>query len=238
MKSSKFLSGVFAILGSFFLAHTSSAYLQYTYASDTLEWQNTILNGYDYGEEISDDDEGDIAFGFSFKVDEGLVSDTTPTSFIIQSADFFADKGLGNQYGESDLRSLVYGKVIINPDRTIKFWNVIFAVEVKNLADSAYLNKLRDHDIRVISAGGATTCNCDRLWEDLNITTQRPYNTWIIAATLENYYRSDSDISNWSVKQATVSESGSLALVGIGLMGCLFMRRKQRPNFNLAPHCR
>lgn len=225
MKIFKFLPYIPAILSSFFIAQSSSAYLQYTYESDALEWQYTHLNGYEY-DEINNDPDGNIVFRFSFNVDENLLSSTAPTSFIIKDADVFTDTTMGSEYYDPDFHSLFYGKIIINPDRTIKFWNFVTAIEVRDLNENNYLNNLRDHDVRIISAGGLTTCNCDRFWEDVNITTQRPHNTWIIAAILDSHYRNESDFDNWTV--TPVSESGSLALLGIGLAGCLFMRRKEK----------
>ena len=227
MKPFHFLPRVLVILGSFFIAHTSAAYLQYTYTSDALEWQTTFLNDYDWGAEINNDPDGKIEFGFSFNLDESLLSSTSPSSFIIQNAEIVTDTTMGNEYYEPDFHSLVYGKVIINPDRTIKFWNLIFAIEARDLNESTYLNNLINHNVRVISAGGTTTCNCDRFWEDVNIVTRRPQNTWIVAATLDNYYRNDSDFDNWSLTQISVSEPGSLILVALGLTGFLVMRRRE-----------
>lgn len=241
MKTFHFFQSCVAILGSFFIAQTSSAYLQYTYSSDALEWQTSILNGEDYGLELSTDADGKIAFGFSFNIDETLLSDTAPTSFIIKDAEIVTDTTVGNEYLTPDFHSLFYGKIVINPDKTIKFWNFVTAIEVRDLADSRYRNHLRDHDIRFISAGGVTTCNCDRFWEDINITIPRPQNTWIIAATLENQYRSASDFNNWTITEITapmaaavsVPESSSLSLFGIGLVGCMLMRRREKLKIQL-----
>jgi len=231
----------FAILSSFFIAHTSSAYLQYTYSSDALEWQRSILNGEDYGLELSTDPDGKVAFGFSFNIDENLLSDTAPTSFIIKDAEVVTDTTVGNEYYTPDFHSLFYGKIVINPDRTIKFWNFVTAMEVRDLADNRIQNHLRDHDIRFITAGGASTCNCDRFWEDLNIIIPRPQNTWVIAATLENQYRNASDFGNWTINSITipsaalvsVPESNSLALLGVGLAGIMLMRRREKLKTNV-----
>ena len=227
MKKFHFFQSCVAVFGSFFIAQTSAAYLQYTYTSDALEWQTSILNGEDYGLELSTDADGKISFGFSFNIDENLLSDTSATAFIIKDANVFTDTTVGNEYLTPDFHSLFYGKIIINPDRTIKFWNFVTAIEVRDLAESRYLNHLRDHDIRIITGGGTTTCNCDRFWEDINITIPRPQNTWIIAATLENQYRSESDFNNWTITPVDVPESSSLILMSIGLAGCFLIRRKK-----------
>lgn len=229
MKTPKLLSNIFAITVSFFIAQSSSAYLQYTYESDALDWQFTKLNDFDFdGGEINNDPDGNLIFRFSVNIDEAQLSSTTPTSFIVKDANVFTDLAFGGEYYDPSFHSLFYGKITINPDRTIKFWNFITTVEVSDLNEGNYLNKLRDHDVRIISAGGATTCDCDRYWEDLNITTQRPYNTWIIAAKLDNHYSVDSDWNNWTVTEISVAEPGSLALMIFGLTGCLLLRRKHK----------
>lgn len=138
-----------------------------------------------------------------------------------------ASREFGNEYSTPHFHSLFYGKIIINPDRTIKFWNFVTAIEVRDLAESRYLNHLRDHDIRIITGGRLTTCNCDRFWEDINLTIPRPQNTWIIAATLENQYRSESDFNNWTVTEVNVPEPNSLTLATIGLLGVLMLRNRK-----------
>lgn len=227
MKPFMLLLQFFGILSSFFIAQISSAYLQYTYSSDVLEWQSTFVNDTDFGEEINNDDDGNIIFNFSFDIDENLLSDAAPTSFIIKNANVVSDTSLGDFFYDLDFHSLVYGRVIINPDRTINYWNLILDLAIRDPRESDRLNNLRDHDIRIISGGGLNTCNCDRFWEDINVTTQRPYNTWIIAATIDNQYRNDSSFAHWSVAQTQVAEPGSLLLVFIGLVGFLMLRRKE-----------
>lgn len=227
MKKSHFFHCFFAIVGSLFIAQTASAYIQYAYSSDALEWQYTKFNEQSY-EEINDDPDGKINFNFSFEIDENLLSSTAPTLLTVKNANVFTDTATANEDYERSLRSAVSGTVKINPDKTINFWNFIFAIDVSDLNESNYLNNLRDHNVRIISAGGATTCNCDRFWEDINITTQRPYNTWIIAATLDNHYRNQSDFDNWTVTEVNVPEPGSLALASIGLLGFLLRRRSLR----------
>jgi hypothetical protein len=227
MKPFILLPHLFVLLSSFFIAQTSSAYLQYTYASDALEWQSSFLNNEDFGDEINNDPDQQIVFNYSFNIDESLLSDLTPTSFIIKNAEVYSDRSLGDAPHAPDFNPLVSGRVIINPDRTIQYWNFILNLSLSDPDESEYLNKLRDHDIRIASIGGRNTCNCDRFWEDLNLTTQRPYNTWIIAATVDNHYRSESDFNNWSVKQAPVSEPGPLILIAFGIMGILAIRRNK-----------
>ena len=227
MKPSIILPRLFVMLSSFFIAQTSFAYLQYTYTSDVLEWQSTFLNDMDFGEEINVDEDRSIAFNYSFNIDENLLSDSSPTSFIINNADVYSDRSLGNPFHEFDFHSLVYGRVIINPDKTIQYWNLIFDIAVSNLSEYEQVSRLQDHDIRIISGGGRNTCNCDRLWEDINLTIPRPHYTWIIAASVDNYYRSESDFNNWSVEQSSVAESNPLMLAAIGLMGILIIRRQR-----------
>jgi hypothetical protein len=62
MKPFILLRRLFVIFSSYLIAQTSFAHLQYTYTSDVLEWQSTLLNGMDFGEEISNDPGGEIFF--------------------------------------------------------------------------------------------------------------------------------------------------------------------------------
>jgi hypothetical protein len=226
MKPFIILPRLFVMLSSFFIAQTSFAYLQYTYTSDVLEWQSTFLNGMDFGEEINVDEDRSIAFNYSFNIDENLLSDSSPTSFIINNADVYSDRSLGNPFHEPDFHALVYGRVIINPDKTIQYWNLILDLAISDLSENEQVSRLQDHDIRIISGGGRNTCNCDRLWENINLTTRRPHDTWIVAASVDNYYRSESDFNNWSVEQSAVAESNPTMLLAIGLMGILVIRKK------------
>jgi len=227
MKHFIFLPHFFVILSSFFIAQTSSAYLQYTYSSDVLEWQSTILNDWDYGSELNSDEDGNIAFNFSFDIDENLFSAVTPTSFTITNANIYSDTSLGEPFDETDFQSIVNGQIIVNPDMTINYWNFILDIAVSDPRENDQLNELRDHDLRIMSAGGVNTCNCNRFWEDINVTTQRPYNTWIIAATIDNQYSNDSSFTDWSVEQTEVAEPVSLLLMIIGIIGVLMMRRRE-----------
>lgn len=226
MKPFILLRRFFVIFSSFTIAQFSFAHLQYTYTSDALEWQSTLLNGMDFGEEISNNPGSKISFNFSFDIDENLLSDSAPTSFTIRNADAHSDRSLGDPFYEFSVDSSTYGTVVINPDKTIRYWNFLLNLDITNLGENDLVNKLQDHDIRIVSRGGLSTCNCDRLWENMNLTTRRPHDTWIIAATVDNYYRSESDFDNWSVEQLSVAESNPLMLVAIGLMGILVIRRK------------
>jgi len=230
MKPFILLPHFFVMLSSFFIAQTSFAHLQYTYTSDVLEWQSTLLNGVDFGEAIKNNDDENIVFNYLFNIDENLLSDAAPTSFIINNADVYSDRSLSDPFHEFALDSLTYGTVIINPDKSIRYWNFILDIAITDLDENNLVNNLRDHDIRIISQGGLTTCNCDRLWENMNLTTRRPHDTWIIAASVDNYYRSESDFDNWSVEQLSVTESNPLILVAMGLMGILVMRKKIASN--------
>jgi len=232
MKAFILLRPLFAILSSFLIAQTSSAYLQYTYSSDVLEWQSTLLNDEDFGEEINSDEDKNIFFNYSFNIDENLLSSTTPTSFIINNADVYSERSLGDPYFEPDFHSVVFGKVIINSDKTIRYWNLTLDLAINAINEYEIVNKLSDHDIRILSKGGLSTCNCDRLWEDINLTTRRPHDTWIITSTVDNYYRSANDFDNWSVNQLSVMESNPLPLVAIGLLGLLAMRGKKAPTIS------
>jgi len=227
MKHFIFLPHFFVILSSFFIAQTSSAYLQYTYSSNVLEWQSTILNDWDYGSELNSDEDGNIAFNFSFDIDENLLSAVAPTSLTITNANIYSDTSLGEPFNELDFQSIVNGHVIVNPDKTINYWNFILDIAISDPRENDQLNELRDHDLRIMSAGGVNTCNCNRFWEDINVTTQRPYNTWIIAATIDNQYSNDSSFTDWSVEQTEVAEPGSLLLMIIGIIGVLMMRRRE-----------
>lgn len=176
----------------------SVAYTEYTYQSNILPWESSIVNSEDYPEPLLVDGAELPSFGFSFSLPDNELSIDAVKSFSLSDIDVWINDAYFGWYAR-DLASSSSGSVGINPDGSVAFWELMFSLNEIVTPDSPSTVALTDYNINILSAGGAGTCNCDHLNNDWNILTQRPQNTWIIAATAEVNFRDTSEINNWLV---------------------------------------
>lgn len=226
MKFSALANRLMATLALGFFAQSSHAYLQYTYTSNPLNWKSTNVSGSPY-EEINLQTDGQVTFSFSFNVDENAIAPTGYTSIFINNASVIADSVLDDASREFEYaKILTLGRVYINPDRSVRYWRFLHDLEEINIMGPK-LDKMINHDLRAVSMGGAGTCNCDTLREKTNVLTQRPYETYIIAATIDSLFSNASDFSKWTIKEISVDEPNVFILSSLGLLGVLLVRRRK-----------
>ncbi|HTF95005.1 MAG TPA: hypothetical protein VL995_02640 [Cellvibrio sp.] len=227
MKFSSIASKLFTAITLGVIAQSSHAYLQYTYTSDPLNWKSTAVSGSPY-EEINLQTDGKISFSFSFNVDESAIASTGYTSIFINNASVVADSVLDDSSKAFEYaKILTLGRVYINPDRSVRYWRFLHDLEEINIMGDSRLDKMINHDLRAVSMGGVGTCNCDTLHEKTNVLTQRPFQNYIIAATIDSLFSNSNDFSNWTIKEISVDEPNVLILSSLGLLGVLLIRRRK-----------
>lgn len=223
MQSYKRLTLFLFTLSTFLFSPITLAYVKYTYTSDSLNWKNSYFNGYDTGYPLGEKEL--VKFDFSFEVDESLLSKTSSTMFMIKDAELVPVLEDGDWWKQPTYDSKVRGRVEINPDKTIKYWYVLFDVNVYDLSYDEEFNTLAQHKMTVNSFGGANTCNCDLLQDRTNVITRRGPG-WVKAFHGENRYGNRSSFDNWTITHY-VPEANGLALAAIGLLGLVAIRRQK-----------
>ena len=213
----RFTSTLIALLLLCGLALPSVAYTQYTYQTDILPWESSLLNSEDYGEPILVDGGELPSFGFSFLIPDNALSTDTVTQFALSDIDVWINEAFFGWY-ERDLASSSSGNVGINPDGSLAFWELVFSLNEIVTPDSPPTVALTDYGIDIVSAGGAGTCNCDHLNNQFNALSQRPFNTWIIAATIESNFGDVSNVNNWSATAVPAPAAWLLLLSGLAFL--------------------
>ena len=201
--------------------------IKYTYASGNLDWKSTFIAGQNNWEEFINEDDGKISFGFSVDIDETKISSSGPSSFLIADSDIQTDVVYDNNWERNTFLHFTSGKLILNPDKSVSYWDLFFTAYVHHSDFDTRLNQLINHRIYIKSSGGNNTCKCDYFHEVLNIITRRPQNTWIIASSGDSIYSSDSAFNNWSMEKIPVSEPNGLALATQALLGIVLVRIRQ-----------
>ena len=217
----RFTSVLIAFLLLCGVALPSVAYTEYTYQTDILPWESSLVNSEDYPEPPLVDGGEFPSFGFSFLIPDNALSADSVTHFALSDIDVWINEAFFGWY-DHDLASSSSGSVGINPDGSLAFWELVFSLNEIVTPDSPPTVALRDYKIDILSAGGADTCNCDHLNNRSNALSQRPYNTWIVAATVENNFRDASDVNNWS---ATAVPAPAAWLLVISSLAFLMWRR-------------
>ena len=207
-----------------YTSHASAGLLKYIYASNSLDWQYTLIAGSEYHELINEAD-GEISFDFSVLIDDTLLSSTSLTSLSIKNSVVDPDV-IYEGYGSNVFTHFTSGRLNLNPDKTVNSWDLFFTIYVRNTADTHYQTQLKNHRIYLKSSGGGATCDCDVFHEISYILTQRPHNTWIRASSGDSLYTGSSSFENWSIERISVSEPGSVALLIAGLFGLAVIRKR------------
>lgn len=216
---------VIIVLLEFFIAGRAFAGLvTYSYSSKSLDWIYSLSVGHEQPE-IKSQEDGEVSFKFSFSIDDALISNSLPTTFIINDSQINPDVLYRDPYTTFNFFHFTSGKLIVNPNKSIDYWDLFFTIYVNDKDYSADLNRMSNHMIYIKSRGGANTCNCDTFREKLNILTQRPYNTWIIASNGDSFYQRDTSFANWSYERISITEPGGLALIFLGTISLVAIRK-------------
>ena len=221
MQSFRWLKLWFLALSLSVVTPSTFAYIQYTYTSDPLIWRTSYLDKQQTKEQLNFFDL--MQFEFSFDVDESLLSKTETTSVLI--TDFTLTPIRDALEGSSgfEFGYKARGRVEINPDKTINFWYILFDVNVIDaLGYSDEFNRATNHRMTINSFGGANTCNCD-LFQDRFYSLDDNLSA---VAHLESRFGNRSSFDNWTLSYH-VPESNGLALVAIGLLGLIAIRRQK-----------
>lgn len=223
MRSFRWLKVVSLALGLFALAPSTFAYIQYTYTSDPLIWRTSYLDRQqtDYQLNVFDL----MKFEFSFEVDEKALSKTEPTMLLIKDFKLTPTRDAleGSTGFEYDYK--MRGRVEINPDKSINYWYILFDVNADALGYSDEFNSATNHRMTINSFGGANTCNCDLFQDRFNSLTD----DLGFASLMESRFGNRSSFDNWTLSYH-VPEGNSLALVAIGLLGLVAIRRGKANN--------
>lgn len=222
MQSYKRLTLFLFTLSTFLFSPITLAYVKYTYTSDSLNWKNTYYGGHDYHIEPSG---RDVKFEFSFEIDESILSTSSSTTLMLSDATLTPIMIPANVWPTYEYHSKVRGRVEINPDKTIKYWYILFDVNVETVEFGDAYNKLTNRIMTVNSFGGSNTCNCDLTQDRFNTVIQRK-NDWAIANQMEYRYGNRSSFDNWTITHY-VPEANGLALAAIGLLGLVAIRRQK-----------
>ena len=195
----------------------SAAYTEYVYQTGILPWEYTEVSSQPYHEPALGDGGELPSFGFSFLIDDNALSADAVTNFALNNINVWIDESF---FGENtrELTSSSSGKVGIRPDGTVAFWELLFSFNEIVLPDSPPAVELGEYRVQIRSAAGAGTCNCDYLNNYLNVVTRRPYNTWIVAATIDNHFRDASDVNNWTASAVPLPATWLLLLSGVVLV--------------------
>lgn len=223
MRSFRWLKVVSLALGLFALAPSTFAYIQYTYTSDPLIWRTSYLDRQqtDYQLNVFDL----MKFEFSFEVDEKSLSKTETTMLLIKDFKLTPTRDAleGSTGFEYDYK--MRGRVEINPDKSINYWYILFDVNADALGYSDEFNSATNHRMTINSFGGANTCNCDLFQDRFNSLTD----DLGFASLMESRFGNRSSFDNWTLSYH-VPEGNSLALVAIGLLGLVAIRRGKANN--------
>jgi hypothetical protein len=201
--------------------------IKYTYASGDLDWKSTFIAGQNNWQESINEDDGKISFVFSVDIDEAKISSSSPSSFLIADSDIQTDVAYDNNWERNTFLHFTSGKLILNPDKSVSYWDLFFTVYVHHSDFDTRLNQLINHRIYIKSSGGNKTCNCDYFHEVLNIITQRPQNTWIIASSGDSIYSSGTSFDSWSMEKIPVNEPKGFVLAALGLLGFFLVRAQK-----------
>ncbi len=204
---------------------TFAGLIQYTYSSKPLQWEKTLIAGYEWEEEVINEDDGDISFQFSFTLDDTLISSSALSKIFITNVELLTDSAFDSNWWEPEFTTSTNAKVIINPDGTINAWSFIFKSHINDATRNTLVNKMRDHKIYINSQGGKGTCNCDFFQEKTNFVIERPEDSWIIASYGDATYKSNNALSQWKIEKIPVTEPAGLVLTALGLLGLAATRR-------------
>ena len=220
-------SSALVFLAASFTMQPAFAYSQYTYSTDVLPWEYSIWNHSekDYETEYLLEGSHSPAFSFSFAVDDNELLTNGLTTHIVKDADATINPAFfGNYTRNLEVKS--NGRVFLNPDGSVASWNLLFVLPTKIFPDTDAFTKLTKYTLRLWSAGGINTCNCDRLQMNLDIVTQRQNGWWPVADEQSNYAEV-SDFSNWSIEKIGVPEPQTYALLFLGLFLIVFFHRSK-----------
>ena len=216
-----------AFLSTFFAVQPACAYLQYSYATDVLPWEYSILNHQekDYENEYLLEGSHSPAFTFSFAVDENELLSSGLTVHEVKDGDATINPAFfGNYTRNLDVKST--GKVFLNPDGSIYSWNLLFVLPTKVFPDTDAFTKLSKYTLRLWSAGGKKSCNCDRLQLNMDIVTQRQNGWWPVSDEQSNYADA-SNYENWYIEKTGVPEPQTYAMLLFGLAAIVLFQRKK-----------
>lgn len=221
MQSYKWFKRLLLAVGICSFSPLASAYIQYDYSTGLLDWKLDKGQS-NIHQQLTDLDK--VSFDFSIKIDETKLSSTSSTLVTITEADVTPKFSGGYDQGIYEFKPKVRGRVEINPDRTMKYWYLLFDLKVNDLTLTAEQNKSINKELNLGSFGGANTCNCDLL--------QEQYYNRVLAHTAwgknaAKRYGNRSDFDNWTIT-AKVPEGNGFMLAAIGLLGLFMIRRSAR----------
>ncbi len=189
------------------------AYLKLTYTSDPLEFVDATLSGQEHP----------------------TASQATPPHF---QAVFEARSSTTNSAGERTYWLKELQAAVVTPGN----YRPPLDYDLQGLAymtfDSININRIIAWEFALVFAGpssepgypgqefsyfesthGNNSCNCDQVQERSDIYTTRPQGNYEFVATMEIFWRGDSELSNWRLEYIEVPEPQpfSLLLAGLGL---------------------
>ena len=208
-------------------AHSAWADTRFTYTSDALAWDSSKLYGEDY---VFSDDVSPV-FTLSFILTGNWTALTSPATFFMPAA---PKSGISN-YPELlfspfpyTLRPTAENKVTVGLNGEVTDWNFSYAFDPVVTSSTRPIDLLIDRRIKIFSANGDTTCDCDVLQDRFNVATfltgERPY----LIGPAEINYRDAAGPSNWTVAAISpVPEPSTYGMLlgGLAMMGYTTRRK-------------
>jgi hypothetical protein len=208
ISSRRMALGVF--IGSLFTAGDAMANVEFSYDSNPLKWRYGYFNELtNYGSQV----DPWPRFSFSFDVPESWLSTTSPSTFFIPVQQASTDPVL---FETIDINPGAGGTLTVNPDGTVASWNFsMLLTELPVPHDPIY--DVFDRRVRLSSAYGAGTCNCDIL-ELKNTLFEYNGEYFEPLGPAAAWYRSRSTLGGWTGEISAVPEPATITMLLSGLL--------------------
>lgn len=202
-------------------AHSAWADTRFTYTSDALDWESSKLYGENYvlGDDVSP------VFTLSFILTGNWTALTSPATFFMPVA---PQIGVSNYTDPYTFKPNAANKVTVGLNGEVTDWNFSYAFDPVVTSSTDPVEKLVNRRIKIFSANGDATCDCDVLQDRFNVATyltgQRPY----LIGPAEINYRDAAGPNNWTVAAISpVPEPSTYGMLlgGLAMMGYTTRRK-------------